>query len=302
MGVAGLLSQGRHRLTLTVPDLGHQPATRADPARRLLDHHPQVGQPIGPCEQGWSRLPGQHRWIEFDVALGDVGRVGDHHVDLTGQIGRERLEPRATDDSHVGPDPPESGQVGSGHGERVIGAVRRPHGGALDGQLRRARQGDRARSGPQVHHRTARVTLARRLDGHLGHQFGLRAWDEHTTVDHQLDRAKGPRTQHVGQGLTGAASRHHGVDPSDCSFGGRGVESVQPFDTFEPAGLLADPTRLVDITKGLGGLDPQRPPVQVAVVAHPQSLSEPASSRVRSSVCKASTTVSRFPASTSWSW
>ena len=73
----------------------------------------------------------------------------------------------------------------------------------------------------------------------LGQQLGLRARDEHPTVDHHVDGTERPMTEHVLQRFTGLQPLQHVVEVSHRPFGGRIVEQGTHADLLASGGAYA---------------------------------------------------------------
>ena len=129
----------------------------------------------------------------------------------------------------------------------------------------------------------------------LDHRLGLRSWDQHPPIDHQIEMAEPPPAEHVLQRLTAcvpsASMASRWATPRSRR---RSIEDVQELVTIEAQ------------TRPRTSIAPEGDRSRAAVSFHSARQltcrhSSPASWRARSSAVRASTTSSRSPASTSCS-
>ena len=160
----------------------------------------------------------------------------------------------------------------------------------------RWRQRDGTRSGAQVDREAGVIERGQRVDGQARDHLGLRARDQHSPVDEEVERAEPPPAEHVLEGLARGPPRHHLVDEADLPLGGVVIQGRDLLGRRPSAGSLDDPAdlllRILDRRRAqpLGALVAQLAPAQ----GHPDSPSR----RVCSSAIRASTTSSSSPAST----
>ena len=133
-------------------------------------------QPVEPGEQRRGRLVARDLGRQLGAVL-DVGRVGDHGVELA-------RRPRAGRRARSATSSPSRAALARATAERVLADVGRRHREVRALVLERER--DRAAAGADVDHARARRQPERRLDQRLG----LRARDEHARVDLQVEVAK----------------------------------------------------------------------------------------------------------------
>ena len=190
VGVTMRFEQGVHGWALVVADLEHQPATRYQPLGCPSDQPADVGEAIGPGEQGRRRLPLEHRCRQVGRTCGHVWRVGHDHVEAAELVCRQGCEPLALADADVARRTADARQVGSGDVERIGRGVGDPHGRAVEHELGRQRQPDRPRSRAQIGHQTGGPDGRGEFDRHPGDEFGFGPRDEHAPVDGEFEVAE----------------------------------------------------------------------------------------------------------------
>ena len=123
-----------------------------------------------------------------------------------------------------------------------------PDRGAVERQLGRHRQADRARPGAEIGDETRRRKGRRQLDRDACHQLGLGPRDQHAPIDRQVERAEPPSAEHVLQRFAGAVAgdhAHRGGRPSDRWPARRGRPRAR---RRRGRRHLAQPSRLVPRT------------------------------------------------------
>ena len=144
------------------------------------------------CAGSWRAISGAS-----SAPILDVGRVGDHGVELA-----RAVEQVGVHEADVEPQPR---GVGARHGQRVLADVRRGHREVRALVLERERH--RAAAGADVDHARGLRQPQRRLDQRLG----LRARDEHAPVDVEVEVAKALDARDVGHRLAAHRAPAHGV-------------------------------------------------------------------------------------------
>ncbi len=95
-------------------------------------------------------------------------------------------------------------QISRCHGERLGAGVGGPDAAVGNplGQLGGQRERDGARAGAGIDDgRRLPPETVELMESHLDHLLGLGTWDEHAGVDQEIERAEGPMTEDVLQGL-----------------------------------------------------------------------------------------------------
>ncbi len=177
----------------------------------------------------------------------DVGRVAHDERQRAGQVGRQRVEPRARGHPHGRCGPAHTGQVGAAprrgrpptassgpDGHRAAGTAHRPARGRWS-PTRCPRSAITSGSGcPAASSRATSATSC----SVSGRGISTRRSTSRSS------RRKAQWPEHVLERLAAAPPRHHGVQVGDGSLRGGLVQPERPLGALQTAGLLAQPPGL----------------------------------------------------------